>query len=70
MSFDPDGIALLRRVMKASKLKVGDKIELIAVPGEGIPDYYIHPSTVRVYKKIIARNRPVRIGWINATSIP
>ncbi|HKQ50470.1 MAG TPA: hypothetical protein VJZ71_20530 [Phycisphaerae bacterium] len=56
--------------MKASKLKVGDKIELIAVPGEGIPDYYIHPSTVRVYKKIIARNRPVRIGWINATSIP
>ena len=47
--------------MKASELKVGDKIKILSVPGEGIPNYYIDKDTVRVYKKIIARKRPVRI---------
>lgn len=42
-------------------LKVGDRIRITSVPGEGNPDYYIHPDTVRVYKKLIKRNRPVRI---------
>jgi hypothetical protein len=46
--------------MKSSQLKIGDKIRIIAVPGEGIKDYYIHKHTIQTYKKIIARKRPVK----------
>jgi hypothetical protein len=51
--------------MRVNKLKIGDKIRIIRVPGEGIPNYYIHRDTVRVYKKIIARRQPVRINRID-----
>src|SRR5205823_4306232 len=42
-------------------LRIGDKIRIVGVPGEGIPDYTIHRDTIRVYKKLIDRKRPVRI---------
>jgi hypothetical protein len=50
--------------MKASRLKVGDLVRITDVAGNGAKDYYLHPETRRVYKKIIARNRPVRINRI------
>ena len=43
---------------------MGDRIRIIAVPGEGVPGYYIHPDTRRAYKKLIARRRSVRIARI------
>lgn len=46
-------------------LKVGDKIRIVAVPGEGDPRYYIAKETVRTYRKIIARKRPVRIANVD-----
>lgn len=70
MFSDPEGIALPRRVMKASKLKIGDRIRITAVPGAGDPNYYTHPSTIRAYKKLISRNRPVRIKWIDEYGSP
>jgi hypothetical protein len=47
--------------MKASELKVGDRIRLLTVPGEGQPGYLILRETRRVYRKILDRKRPVRI---------
>jgi len=47
--------------MKASQLKVGDRVRTLGVPGEGRPGYYIHRDTRRVYRKLLERKRPVRI---------
>jgi hypothetical protein len=56
--------------MKASKLKIGDRIRVIAVPGVGIPNHTIQRETVRVYKKIIARKRAVIINKIDEFGSP
>jgi hypothetical protein len=56
--------------MAAADLKVGDKIKILSVPGVGDTGYYLHPETRRVYEKIIARGRPVRISELNATGQP
>jgi hypothetical protein len=56
--------------MKASDLKIGDRIRIIGVPGNGIPGYVIMPETVRVYKKLVARNLPVRICEIDEFGAP
>ena len=51
--------------MKASQLKVGDRVRILGVPGEGRTGYYIHRDTVRVYRKILERKRPVRICCVD-----
>lgn len=47
------------------RLKVGDRIRIIDVPGKGIPGYYLHSDTRRVFKKLIVRNRSLRIYQID-----
>ena len=56
--------------MKISELKVGDRVRITAVPGEGIPNYRIQPETVRAYKELIARGRSVRIYDIDEYGHP
>lgn len=56
--------------MTARKLKVGDRIRITSVPGEGVPNYYIHRDTSRVFKKLIARNRAVRVCEIDEYGQP
>jgi hypothetical protein len=56
--------------MTAHKLKVGDRIRILSVPGEGVPNYYIHRDTTRVFKKLIARNRAVRVSEIDEYGQP
>lgn len=56
--------------MKSSELRIGDRIRIIDVPGKGIPNYTIHPETVRVYKKLVKRNRSLRICEIDEYGQP
>lgn len=56
--------------MKSSELRVGDRIRIVDVPGRGIPNYTIHPETVRVYKMLVNRKRSVRICWIDEYGEP
>ncbi len=56
--------------MKSSELKVGDRIRITAVPGVGIPGYVIFPETVRIYRRLITRGRPVRIYEIDEDGSP
>jgi hypothetical protein len=56
--------------MKVSELKVGDRIRITGVPGEGVKGYCIHPDTVLVYKKLVARGRAVRIYEIDEYGSP
>jgi hypothetical protein len=56
--------------MKGSQLRVGDRVMITGVPGEGVANYYIHRDTVRVFKKLIARKCPVRIRRIDEYGTP
>jgi hypothetical protein len=56
--------------MRRGDLKVGDRIRIIELPGRGVPGYYLHPETERAYKKLIARNRSVRIADIDEYGLP
>jgi hypothetical protein len=47
-----------------SDLKVGDRIRIIGIPGEGVPGYFLHRDTRLAYQKLIARGRSVRIARI------
>jgi hypothetical protein len=40
------------------------------MPGKGVPGYYIHRDTKRVFKKLIARRRSVRIARIDKNGTP
>ena len=53
-----------------SDRKVGDRIRIIAIPGSGIPGYFLHPDTRRVFRKLIARRRSVRIERIDSFGSP
>ena len=56
--------------MKARQLKVGDLIRITGVPGAGVPNYFILSETTRVFKKLAARGRPVRIREIDEYGTP
>jgi hypothetical protein len=56
--------------MNASMLKVGDRIRIIGVPGEGDPSYKLLTETKRVFKKLVARARSVRIFQIDEYGSP
>jgi hypothetical protein len=56
--------------MKTNQLRVGDWVMVTGVPGEGIANYRIHRETARVFKKLIARKRPVRIREIDEFGQP
>jgi hypothetical protein len=58
------------RNMKPSDLSVGDRIRINGLPGEGVPDYYLHRDTKRVFKRLIARGRSVRISRIDEYGTP
>jgi len=53
------------------KLKVGDCVRLVRMPsGIDAPGYTFHPETRRLYKRLIARNRPVRVFEIDDWGLP
>jgi hypothetical protein len=53
------------------QLEIGDKIRLIEIPPEFLQEgYYIHRNTMRVYKKLLARRRPLRIWMMDEYGHP
>lgn len=53
------------------ELEVGDLIILVTLPSEfHTPGYYIHKDTLRVYKAILGRNKPLKIKEIDENGIP
>lgn len=52
------------------KLKIGDRIRIISVPGKDNESYVIHPETVIIYEKLIKRNRFVTISEIDEDGTP
>jgi hypothetical protein len=52
-------------------LKVGDKVRLSEYPPEFLrPGYQIHRDTKRVYKRLVARGRPLRVFQIDEYGAP
>jgi hypothetical protein len=56
-----------KRIMR---LKVGDTVRIVGIPGTGIPNYYLHRDTRRAFRALIARGRPVRICRIAEDGLP
>lgn len=52
-------------------LRVGDRIRIAEFPPEFLrPGYCLHRDTIAVYRKLVARRRPLRIGWIDEWKMP
>ncbi len=66
----PKDPANVPRVLNPKALRIGDRIRIVGIPGEGVPGYYMHSDTRRAYKKFIARGRSVRISFIREDGYP
>ena len=52
-------------------LRIGDRIRLVAMPGEfAQPGYHLPPCTRRVYERVITKRRPVRVCRIDERGLP
>jgi hypothetical protein len=49
------------------KLKVGDRIRIVRMPSD---EPYMQKDTRRLFKALIARNRPSRVFWIDEYKHP
>jgi len=53
------------------QLRVGDFVRLVEFPPEFLlPNRGIHRSTRQVYKRLLARRRPLRVYEIDETNLP
>lgn len=53
------------------KLRVGDCVRLVEYPREFLaPGYGIHRDTVRLYRRLLARRRPLRVYKVDAWGCP
>jgi hypothetical protein len=53
------------------QLRVGDRVRLTSIPAEFLREgYYIHRDTIRVYKKLLARRRPLRVSVVDEYGSP
>src|SRR5262245_6701210 len=52
-------------------LRIGDRIRLVEMPPEFFrPGYFVHRDTVRVYRRLLSRGRPLRIHRIDEWGLP
>jgi hypothetical protein len=52
-------------------LKVGDRVRIAEIPPEFLQTgYFVHRSTMKVYKKLISRGRPLRVVDIDELGLP
>ena len=54
-----------------SGLKVGDRVRVVRMPpGCDEPGYVLHPDTRRLYMRLIARGRSLRVAKIDEFGVP
>jgi hypothetical protein len=52
-------------------LKVGDRVRMVHLPTEfSQPGYTLHRDTLRSYRRLIARARPLRVYQLDAWRMP
>jgi hypothetical protein len=47
------------------KLRVGDCVRYVQMPGGNVPGYYLHKDTRRLFKRLIAKRTILRIKRID-----
>lgn len=57
-------------MVKMDKLRIGDRIRILSVPGAEIPNYVLLPETRSAYRKLISRGRSLRICEIDQYGQP
>jgi hypothetical protein len=64
-------VAILSMADSWRRLRIGDLIRIVRMPsGVDEPGYTFHPDTRRLYKKLIARRRAVRVFRITEDKLP
>jgi hypothetical protein len=52
-------------------LRVGDRVRLVEIPAEFLQEgCFVHRETLRVYKRLIARKRALRVFQIDQWKLP
>jgi len=51
-------------------LEVGDRVRLVHLPTEYLPPHTLHRETRRLYKRLLARRRSVRVCKIDELGMP
>jgi len=51
-------------------LKVGDRVRLVHLPGEYVQPHTLHRETRRLYKRLLARRRSVRVCKVDELGLP
>lgn len=51
-------------------LRVGDLVRIVRIPGRDILGYHLHRDTRQLYKRLIARKRPVKVYEIDKDGLP
>ncbi|MCE9555467.1 MAG: hypothetical protein K8T91_19135 [Planctomycetes bacterium] len=53
------------------QLRVGDRIRIVRMPSDADrPGYTFHPETRRLYRRLISRNRAVRVFQVDEYRLP
>jgi hypothetical protein len=53
------------------RLKIGDRVRIVHVPSDFTrPGYGIHRDTLRAYRRLIERGRPLRVYKIDDWDLP
>jgi hypothetical protein len=55
---------------KLSSLRVGDRIRILAVPGQAVAGYYLHEDTRALYELLVAERTVLQIYEIDEWGSP
>lgn len=61
---------MARPIKSFRGLRVGDRVRLVEMPAKYRLGYNIHPETWRLYKRLLARGRSMRICEIDDWGMP
>jgi hypothetical protein len=52
------------------QLRVGDCIRILAVPGQGVPGFWMHDDTRRLFERLVADRAVLQIYEIDDSGLP
>lgn len=52
------------------QLQVGDQIRFLAIPGLGVPGFYLHEDTRRLFERLVAEGVSLRVYRIDESGLP
>jgi hypothetical protein len=51
-------------------LRVGDRIRILAVPGQGLPGFYLHEDTRKLFERLVGEQTILQVYRIDEWGLP